>query len=233
MHTDSAKDRAARAGAELVRDGMIVGLGSGTTAALMLRHLADRIAAERLTIAGVATSAATAELAHGLRIPLRDLDEVPGLDISLDGADEIDPQFRMVKGRGGALLREKIVACASAHRVTLLTPDKRVDRLGRSMPIPVEVSTFGLLHTERRIRALGTSTAIRHRSDGSLALTDGGNAIIDCQFADLEDPERLDQCLQCLSGVLDTGLFIGLCDTLIVGTPESVEIIPSGVPRQA
>ncbi len=233
QHTDSAKDRAARAGAGLVRDGMIVGLGSGTTASLMVRHLADRIAADRLSITGVATSAATAELAHSLRIPTRDLDEVAALDISLDGADEIDPQFRMIKGMGGALLREKIVACASAHRVTLLTQEKRVDRLGVSMPVPVEVSTFGLLHTERRIRALGAATAIRRRTDGSLTLTDGGNAVIDCHFPEVDDPERLDQRLQCLSGVLDTGLFIGLCDTLIVGTPEGIEVIESGVPRQS
>jgi ribose 5-phosphate isomerase A len=231
MNSASAKDRAARAGAGLVRDGMIVGLGSGSTAALMVRHLADRIAAERLSITGVPTSAATAELAHSLKIPLRELDEVEGLDLSLDGADEIDPQFRMIKGRGGALLREKIVAYASAHRVTLLTADKRVAHLGRGMPIPVEVSTFGLLHTERRIRALGGATTIRRTAGGTLVLTDGGNAIIDCQFAELDDPECLDGLLQCQAGVLDTGLFIDLCDTLIVGTAEGVETIESGVPR--
>ncbi len=231
MHTDSAKDRAARAGAECVRDGMIVGLGSGTTAALMIRYLADRIASERLSIIGVPTSATTAALALGLGIPLRDLDEVDRLDISLDGADEIDPQFRMIKGRGGALLREKIVASASADRVTMITAEKRVAHLGRAMPIPVEVSTFGLLHTERRIRALGGSTAIRRAPDGALTLTDGGNALIDCHFADLEDPAPLDQRLQCVSGILDTGLFIGLCDTLIVGTDEGVEVIETGASR--
>jgi ribose 5-phosphate isomerase A len=116
----------------------------------------------------------------------------------------------MVKGRGGALLREKIVAYASAHRVTLLTADQRVDRLGSGMPIPVQVSTFGLAHTYRRIRALGASTTIRRAPDGSLILPDGGNAVIDCRIADLDDPARLDQCLQWLPGVLDTGLFIGL-----------------------
>ncbi len=233
MLVDSAKDRAARAGAELVRDGMIVGLGSGTTAALMIRHLADRIAGERLSITGIPTSAATAELASGLRIPLRDLDEVDGLDISLDGADEVDPRFHLIKGRGGALLREKIVACASARRVTIITAEKRVERLGRGMPIPVEVSTFGLLHTERRIRALGGLTTIRRAPDGALVLTDGGNALIDCRFADLDDPAWLDQRLQCLSGVLDTGLFIGLCDTVIVGTDDGVQVIETGAERVA
>jgi ribose 5-phosphate isomerase A len=233
INSGSAKDRVARAGADLVRDGMVVGLGSGSTADLMVRHLAERMAADRLSFTGVPTSGATAELARGLKIPLRDLDEVQTLDISLDGADEIDPQFRMIKGRGGALLREKIVACASAHRVTLLTEDKRVEQLGRSMPLPVEVSTFGLLHTERHIRALGATTTIRRSPGGALVLTDGDNAIIDCHFVDIDAPEMLDQRLQCLAGVLDTGLFIGLCDTLIVGGPSGVQVFESGVRRPA
>ena len=139
----------------------------------------------------------------------------------------------MIKGRGDALLREKTVACASAHRVMLLTADKRVDLLGCGMPIPVEVGTFGLEHTERRIRALGASTTIRRAPDGSLILKDGGNALIDCHIADLDDPARLDQRLQCLSGVLDTGLFLGLCDTVIVGTDDGVEIVETGVTRIA
>jgi ribose 5-phosphate isomerase A len=231
-HTDPAKDRAARAGASLVRDGMTVGLGSGSTAALMVRHLAARIEAEGLTITGVPTSAATAELARGLKVPLRDLDEVERLDLNLDGADEIDPQFRMIKGRGGALLREKIVACASSRRVTIITAAKRVERLGRGMPIPVEVSTFGLEHTARRIRQLGGTTAIRRNPDGAPALTDGGNAIVDCHFAEFDDPAAMDCRLQCLAGVLDTGLFIGLCDTLIVGSADGVEVIDTGIPRR-
>ncbi len=230
-NTDSSKDRVARAGAGLVRDGMIVGLGSGSTSVLMVRHLADRVASERLAIVGVATSSSTAALARELGIPLRELDEVDRLDISLDGADEIDERFRMIKGRGGALLREKIVAASSAHRVTLLTADKRVGRLGVGMPVPVEVSTFGLLHTERRIRAIGGETTIRRDDKGRVVLTDGGNAIIDCHFEALDDPDDLDERLQCQAGVLDTGLFIGLCDTLIVGDGEGIEVIESGVPR--
>ena len=231
INTDSAKDRAARAGASLVKDGMIVGLGSGSTSVLMVRHLAARIEAERLTITGVPSSTGTAELARELKIPLCDLDAVDRLDINLDGADEIDPQFRMIKGRGGALLREKIVACAASLRVTMITADKRVDRLGRGMPIPVEVSTFGLAHTERHIRDLGATTTIRRNADGAPYVTDGGNAIIDCRFAELDDPAALDGRLQCLAGVLDTGLFIGLCDILIVGTDDGVETIHKGVAR--
>jgi ribose 5-phosphate isomerase A len=225
MNADSPKDRAARAGAAMVRDQMVVGLGSGTTSERMVRDLARRVAEERLTITAVATSAATAALARSLGIPLRELDEVDHLDLSLDGADEIDPQFRMIKGRGGALLREKIVACASAHRVTMITADKRVDRLGQHMPIPVEVSAFGLLHTERRLRTLGAATEIRRASGGAPVITDGGNAIIDCRFDRLDDPEAMDGQLQRLAGVLDTGFFIGLCDTLIVATADGFEVL--------
>jgi ribose 5-phosphate isomerase A len=231
INTDSAKDRAARAGASLVRDGMIVGLGSGSTSVLMVRHLAGRIEAERLSIIGVPSSTGTAELARELNIPLCELDAVDRLDINLDGADEIDRQFRMIKGRGGALLREKIVACAASLHVTMITADKQVDCLGRGMPVPVEVSPFGLGHTERHIRDLGAVTTLRRNADGTPYVTDGGNVIIDCRFADLDDPAALDGRLQCLSGVLDTGLFIGLCDILIVGTADGVETIHTDVAR--
>ena len=211
---------------------MIVGLGSGSTAALMVRHLASRVEQEGLRIVGVPTSKATAELARGLNIPVRDLDEVSGLDLNLDGADEIDPQFRMIKGRGGALLREKIVACASTRRVTMVTAEKLVERLGRSAPIPLEVSTFGVKHTERLTQRLGASTSIRCHADGSLVLTDGGNAILDCHFQGDIDPSILDGQLQGIAGVLESGLFIGLCDTLIVGRDQDVDVITTGAARQ-
>lgn len=225
--------RAALAGARLVETGMVVGLGSGSTAALMVRHLAARVEQEGLRIVGVPTSAATAELARSLKILVREIDEVAGLDLNLDGADEVDPQFRLIKGRGGALLREKIVACASARRVTIVTAEKLVERLGRSAPIPVEVSTFGVKHTERLIQRLGASTSVRCHPDGALILTDGGNAILDCRFLDETDPARRDEQLQGIAGVLETGLFIGLCDTLIVGRDRDVDVITTGADRYA
>jgi ribose 5-phosphate isomerase A len=174
---------------------------------------------------------ATGELARSLKIPVHELDDVAVLDINLDGADEIDPQFRMIKGRGGALLREKVVALAAVHRVTMITADKQVDCLGRGMPIPVEVSRFGLAHTERHIRDLGAATTLRCNADGAPFVTDGGNVIIDCRFADIDDFAALDGRLQCLAGVLDTGLFIGLCDILIVGSDNGVETIHTRVAR--
>jgi ribose 5-phosphate isomerase A len=213
---ESPKARAAFAAAALVSDGMIVGLGSGSTSALLVRRLGERIKLEGLRITAVSTSDETTHLATSLGIPVQDLDSVSALDINLDGADEIDGQFRMIKGRGGALLREKIVAFASNHRVTMITPEKRVERLGSTCAIPVEVSAIGVRHTERRLQEFGCSTAIRQQPGGSPYRTDGGNLIVDCR-------------LQCIAGVLDTGLFIGLCDTLIVGNDAGADRIQSGM----
>lgn len=225
QEANPAKLLAARAAAELVESGMIVGLGTGTTAALMLQRLGERLEQEGLRIVGVPTSVATAEHAKELGIPLRELDDVPGLDINLDGADEVDPQFRMIKGRGGALLREKIVACAAWRRVTIITEDKCVERLGVNAPVPVEVSSVGLRHTECRLKKLGAQTKIRCLADGTVYYTDGGNAIIDCRFDEIQDPDELDIRLQSVVGVFETGLFVGLCDTLIIGTAEGVRIL--------
>jgi ribose 5-phosphate isomerase A len=223
--SDSAKLRAAEQGAELVVDGMIVGLGSGTTASLMVRRLGERVATEGLKFVGVSTSVETARQAETLGITLRDLDEVDKLDLNLDGADEIDHQFRMIKGRGGALLREKIVVSAAARRVTLITGDKRVDRLGVRMPIPIEVSPFGLRHIERQVRTLGASTKLRLDSAAAPFVTDGGHRILDCYFDSIDDPAELDQRLRRIAGVFETGLFLGLCDLLIVGQPDGVEVL--------
>ena len=220
---ESPKLRAALAAAALVESGMAVGLGSGSTAALMVRRLGERAQEEGLKIIAVATSVATADLARSLNIAIHELDDVATLDINLDGADEIDPHFQMIKGRGGALLREKIVATASRQRVTMITADKRVQRLGMIVPIPVEVSPIGVKHTERRLQQLDARTTIRTLPDGSPYLTDGGNKIIDCRFASVDDPTVLDRQLQCVAGVLETGLFLNLCDTLIVGTENGVE----------
>lgn len=218
----SAKERAAKAGAELVETGMVVGLGSGTTSALMVGFLGERVRAAGLKITAVATSEATAQLARAAGIDVIGLDQVQRLDLSLDGADEIDGGFAMIKGLGGALLREKIVAAASLRRVTLITARKRVARLGAACPLPVEVSRFGIAHTERRLQRLGAATTIR-QTGGELVVTDGGNGIIDCKFAEIADPAALDQTIQGLPGVLETGLFVGLCDTLLVGAADSVQ----------
>ena len=163
---NSPKQRAAEAAAALVQNGMAVGLGTGTTAELVIRALSERVAEEGLKFLGVPTSVETAELASTLRIPLRELDDVDVLDLNLDGADEIDPEFRMIKGRGGALLREKLVVTAARKRVTVITEEKQVAKLGLNALIPVEVSPIGSRHTQKRLQALGAQTTLRIRADG-------------------------------------------------------------------
>lgn len=220
---DHAKLQAAIAAAALVKDGMAVGLGSGTTSSLVIRALGERVATEGLRLLGVPTSVATAVLAKSLRIPLRELDDVEVLDLNLDGADEIDPQFRMIKGRGGALLREKIVASVARCRVTVITPEKRVDTLGLHAPIPVEISPVGTRHIERLLREQGAETQLRMGPDRQPYLTDGGNRIVDCRFPPGQEPERLEARLRATVGVFETGLFIALCDVLLVGHEGGVE----------
>jgi len=229
--TNSAKLQAARSAAELVQSGMVVGLGTGSTAALLVQRLGERVAQEGLEIVAVPTSVATAEMARELNIPLRDVDDAPTLDINIDGADEIDPQYRMIKGRGGALLREKIVACAAKRRVTIVSPEKVVDRLGVGSPLPIEVSRMGVKHVERRLQKLGAETEIRLNADGERFVTDGGNLIVDCRFPGLDDPEALDARLQSVVGVFETGLFLGLCDVLIIGAPDGARRIETNAPR--
>jgi ribose 5-phosphate isomerase A len=222
---DLAKLRAAEAAAAQVETGMIVGLGTGTTASAMVRQLGARVERQSLRFVGVATSAATSALARSLGITLRELDEVDTLDLNLDGADEIDGRFRMVKGHGGALLREKIVASAARRHVAIITADKRVERLGTKMPIPVEVSPFGLRHIERDLRDLGAVTTLRVDPAGAPFVTDGGHQIIDCEFAPIDDPEALEHKLKQVVGVFETGLFVNLCDVIIVGHADRVETI--------
>jgi ribose 5-phosphate isomerase A len=228
--TSDGKLRAAQAAAALVQSGMTVGLGSGTTATLVIRSLGARVRDEGLAIVGVPTSEETACLAREVRIPLRDVDDIATLDLDIDGADEVDPEFRMIKGRGGALLREKIVACAARRRVIVVTPEKRVERLGAYAPVPVEVCPVGTRHIEARLRQFGASTSLRLRPDGQPYQTDGGNKIIDCRFPHIDDPYDLDTALQRVVGVYETGLFLGLCDVLIVGHPDRVEQVTGPPP---
>jgi len=225
--SDQAKQHAAALAADLVQSGMVIGLGSGSTATLMIERLGRRVANEGLDFSGVATSLGSSKVAktHGIR--LVDLDAVERIDLNIDGADEVDPAYRMIKGRGGALLREKIVATAANRRIFIVGEDKRVDRLGEKFPVPVEVSGFGIVHTLEALTQLGCSPIVR-RCGGSSDpyFTDGGNQIIDCQFAEgIEDPDRLDIRLRQVPGVFETGLFLGMCSALIVGFSDRAELV--------
>lgn len=220
---DPIKASAAIAAAALVEPGMVVGLGSGTTSHLMLLALGERIRNEKLVFRGIATSEATAITAREQGIPLCNLDDFDAIDLNLDGADEIDPGFRMIKGRGGAMLREKLVVSAAKKRVTMVGPEKLVEQLGRGMPIPLEISPFGWKHVDASVRFLGAKTSLRLNRQGTPFITDGGHYILDCTFEQTGDPEELETQLKGIVGVFETGLFVGLCDLLIVGHGDHVE----------
>jgi ribose 5-phosphate isomerase A len=222
---ERGKALAAVAAASLVEPDMVIGLGTGSTASLMIAELGRRLREEGLRFTGVPSSVATARQAQALGIPLIELDATPLLDLALDGADEVDPRLQLVKGRGGALLREKIVASAATRRVIMVTPDKLVSRLGQTSPVPVEVSDFGLRHTEHALRNHGARTTLRLNPDGSPYITDEGHRILDCRFDQIADPGELNRRLNALPGVFETGLFIDLCEILIVGRPEGAERI--------
>lgn len=223
---DGQRRRAAEAAATEVRSGMKLGLGTGRTAEQFVRVLAERVKGG-LDIVGVPTSERTATLARQLGVPLTTLDESPELDLTVDGADEIDPQLRLIKGAGGALLREKIVAAASARMIVAADAVKLVPVLG-ACPLPIEVVPFGLGATLRAIEAaaasLGLTGDIRLRPTADrVFVTDGGHYILDASFGRIPDPEALSDALHAIPGVVEHGLFLGLAGAAVVGRGEDVE----------
>jgi ribose 5-phosphate isomerase A len=222
---DEERRRAAEAALEDVRPGMKLGLGSGRTAEHFVRMLAERVRGG-LAVVGVPTSARTAELARAEGIPLATLDEEPALDLVVDGADEVDPRLRLIKGGGGALLREKIVATASARMIIVADKGKLVDALG-AFPLPVEIVPFGAtpvrLSIERMVARLGLSGSMAWRRAGAGPyVTDGGNHILDVSLGRIDDPERLAQELDTMPGVVEHGLFIGLASLVVVAGSDGV-----------
>ncbi len=214
-----------------VRDGMRLGLGTGSTAALMLEALAARIAAGALRdIAGVPTSDATAAACRRLGIPLTTLEETPRLDVVIDGADEIDPGLDLIKGLGGAHLREKVVACAGALMVVVADEAKLVARLGERAPLPVEVVTFALPVSGRLLRERGWEPTLRLGADGSPFVTDEGNAILDCRRGDWSDPAALAAGVHAVPGVVEHGFFLGIAGAAVVGTAAGVRVLERGSP---
>ncbi|MGH7482200.1 MAG: ribose-5-phosphate isomerase RpiA [Longimicrobiales bacterium] len=230
MSAGSAKRRAAERAVELVEDGMTLGLGTGSTARYVLEVLAERQARGELTrVVGVPTSRATAELAVGLGLTLRALAEHGRLDLAIDGADEIDPRLDLIKGLGGALLWEKIVAAAADRVVIVADGSKLVDRLGQRAPLPVEVVTFGWTTHLDAIRRLGGDPELRRHPDGEAFVTDSGNHIIDCRFeGGIPDPVAVHAALKARPGVVETGLFAGMTDAVVVGTDDGVQVLRTG-----
>jgi ribose 5-phosphate isomerase A len=221
----NAKQRAGFKAAEFVEDGMSVGLGTGSTAYWMVERLGERVRDEGLRVRCVPTSRRTEEQALRLGIPLVSLGEVASLDLAIDGADEIGPHLALIKGGGGALLREKLVAGAARRFVVIADASKRVDVLGR-FPLPVEVVPFAWELTARRVAAVTKAEALLRRVEGGEAyLTDNGNYILDCRCGEISDPARTERELKALTGIVESGLFVGMAHLAVVATDADVEII--------
>jgi ribose 5-phosphate isomerase A len=221
MSTLDPKQVAGRRAAELVQDGMTLGLGTGSTVFHTLVRLGERIKSEGLRVRGVPTSVDTERKAREFGIPLATLDEVDAIDLTIDGADEIDGRFDMVKGGGGALLREKVVASISRREAIVVGPEKVVARLGTTFKLPVEVVPFARALVARRIAKLGCEPLLRRSKDGGDYLTDNGNQILDCRFpSGIADARALELELDAIPGVVESGLFVGLAHVLVIGHPD-------------
>ena len=222
--TAALKEQAAAKAVEFVRPGMVVGLGTGSTAKFMIALLGQRVR-DGLEIRGVPTSTETADLARGQGIPLVGAEEDWGIDLALDGADQADPHLNLIKGGGGALLKEKIVAAAAKQFIVMVDQSKCVPVLGRSFPLPIEVIPFGWGNTRRQIEALaGAESALRRQGD-QVFRTEAGHYILDVSIGAIEDPAQLERGLQQIPGVVETGLFVGRTTLLVVGGPEGVRLV--------
>ncbi|MDX1568038.1 MAG: ribose 5-phosphate isomerase A [Longimicrobiales bacterium] len=221
------KRAAAEAAVDEVEDGMILGLGTGSTVARFLEVLARRIRDGELTdVRGVPTSVQTATEAHSMAIPLTNLDDDPVIHLTVDGADEVDLGLDLIKGLGGALLREKVVAQASERLIIIADETKLVERLGIRAPVPVETLPFAMSPVRRFVEELGAEVTVREEEADTPYRTDNGNFVLDCRFADgLDDPDGLDRALKSRAGVVETGLFLGMADTALVGTEDGVRTL--------
>lgn len=217
------KKAAAEAAAKLVEDGMVVGLGTGSTAAFFVSALGRRVSEEGLRITGIPTSEQTAAQARSVKIPLTSFAEHAEIDLTVDGADEIQAgTLYLIKGHGGALLREKIVAAASKRMIVVADETKLVERLGSLVSVPVEVVTFGWEATLRRLAQLNGNPALRLSKDGEPYLTDGGHYIIDCAFGPMENPKEIAHHLDHVIGSVEHGMFLGFAKEAFVGGRDGV-----------
>ncbi|MGC1713954.1 MAG: ribose-5-phosphate isomerase RpiA [Xanthobacteraceae bacterium] len=229
MTVDAQKHAAAARAVELVRAGMRLGLGTGSTAGIFVELLAERVRTG-LKIAAVPTSEATRVQAERLGIPLTTLEETPELDLTVDGADEIAPDLTLIKGGGGALLREKVVAAASSRMVVIADESKCVGVLGK-FPLPIEILPFGAIVTRRAIEGVALQLGcpgpapLRTRQDGHAFVTDGGHWLLDAQLQRIADPQELADRLSAIPGVMEHGLFIGLAGAAILAGPDGVRLV--------
>jgi len=226
---DQLKRAAAHGALDYVKDGMVVGLGTGSTATCVVEALAERVG-QGLRIVGIPTSERTGTLARSLGIPLATFAEHQRIDLTIDGADEVERgTLNLIKGLGGALLREKIVAAASRRLVIVVDQEKLVERLGERTSVPVEVVQFGWQSTAAALARLGTKPVLRHAAEDHPFITDGGNYILDCHFAGIAEPARLERRIEAIVGVVESGLFIGRSSAVVVATVDGVKVLtPAG-----
>jgi len=220
MANDQEKEAAARASLRFIQDGQVVGLGTGSTAAYFIKLLGEQVK-QGMRIRGIPTSDRSRELALSLGIPLTTLDECQEIAVTVDGADEVDPQLRLIKGGGGAMLREKIVASATKQMIVVADASKRVERLGK-FPLPVEVIQFAQALIAKRIAALGAQVNLRTNSDGSPYITDENNHILDCRFGEIRDADQLARQLSEMPGVVEHGLFIGMASVALLARGSEI-----------
>jgi ribose 5-phosphate isomerase A len=226
---DNLKKAAAHKAIEFIRDGMVVGLGTGSTAKHLLVALGEQVRAGR-KLRGVPTSQETAALARESGIPLIDTENRWEIDAALDGADQVDPNFNLIKGGGGALLKEKIVVASAKQFIVMIDHTKQVSVLGGSFPLPIEVIPFGWGSTARKIEALTKSRVVLRERNGVPFKTEAGHLIVDVHIDRIDRPGELETALNLIPGVVETGLFVGRTNVLIVGTPQGVHTIH--VPRK-
>lgn len=224
--TANVKELAGRRAADMVKDGMRLGLGTGSTVWFTLVRLAERVREEGLSFRGVPTSLDTHQKARELGLMVAGLEELSELDLAIDGADEVDPAFHMVKGGGGALLREKVVASVAERVIIVVGENKVVDRLGSTFRLPIEVVPFARPIVERRLASLSLRPELRMLEEEHPYLTDNGNEILDCTAGEectelgIADPPALEEKLRTIPGIVETGLFINLCHTLVIGNED-------------
>lgn len=229
MDQDALKLKAAEHALEFVEDGMKLGLGTGSTAAKFVDLLGQSVK-DGLKVTCVPTSEATRQQAEALQIPLTTLDDVSFLDLTIDGTDEVDDELRLIKGGGGALLREKIVAMASDRMIVIADQNKKVGTLGK-FPLPIEVIKFGLTNTQNLIEGFAASVGcegelvLRNGADGAPFVTDENHYVIDAHFSAIESPESLADVLALVPGVVETGLFLGIADYAIIATDDGLTVL--------
>jgi len=220
MANENEKEAAGRASLRFVHDGQILGLGTGSTAAYAVRAIGERVRAG-LKIRGIPTSVQTKDLAASLGIPLATLEEFQQVDVTIDGADEFDLQLNLIKGGGGALLREKVIASATRQFVIIADSSKQVSMLGK-FPLPVEIIPFAQPLVSKRIAALGAAVKLRQAAGGSPFVTDEGHHILDCHFGKILDPPALARQLESMPGVVEHGLFIGMASVVLIARGAEV-----------